>query len=60
VDWLEQIVEKLGPAPPSVVGVQGRTLLPVGVFSRQVVALLDGLRTDTAGLVSRRIVGCWG
>jgi glycosyltransferase involved in cell wall biosynthesis len=40
VDWLEQIVEKLGPAPPSVVGVQGRTLLPVGVFSRQVAALL--------------------
>jgi hypothetical protein len=56
VDWLDQIVRTLTAAPPTVVGVQGRTVLRSGLFCGQVSALLYGLRTDASGRVARRIV----
>jgi hypothetical protein len=55
-DWLTQVVRSLGTAPLSVAGVQGRTTLPGGLFSRQVSVLLYGLRTDASGRVCQRIV----
>jgi len=55
-DWIEQVVRSLGAAAPGVVGVQGRTTLHAGLFSRQISVLLYGLRTDTSGKVSRRII----
>jgi len=55
-EWIEQVARTLGAAPPSVVGVQGRTSLRTGRFSGQISVLLYGLRTDTSGRVSRRII----
>lgn len=55
-EWVEAVARSLGPAPPEVVGVQGRTVLRPGRFSRQISVLLYGLRTDSSGHLSRRIV----
>ena len=55
-DWIEQIVKSLEAASPSVIGVQGRTILREGLFSRQISALLYGIRTDGSGHFSRRII----
>jgi glycosyltransferase involved in cell wall biosynthesis len=55
-EWIEEVARSLGQASPSVVGVQGRTVLRPGLFSRQISVLLYGLRTDASARVSRRIV----
>ena len=54
--WVEQLATSLSAEPPSVVGVQGRTVLRAGLFSRQLSVLLYGLRTDASGRFCRRII----
>jgi glycosyltransferase involved in cell wall biosynthesis len=54
--WIAEIAAALGSAPARVAGVQGRTVLEPGRFSRQVTALLYGMRTDRSGRWARRIV----
>jgi hypothetical protein len=54
--WVAEIAACLGSAPTFVAGVQGRTVLEPGRFSRQVTALLYGMRTDRSGRWARRIV----
>jgi len=52
-DWIATIVNALEPAPPEVAGVQGVTDLSRGFLSREVSALLYGIRrgahADDAG-----------
>jgi glycosyltransferase involved in cell wall biosynthesis len=55
-EWVEEVVRSLREASRNVVGVQGRTVLRPGLFSRQLSALLYGLRTDASGRLSHRIV----
>jgi glycosyltransferase involved in cell wall biosynthesis len=55
-EWIEQVARSLGQAPPSVVGVQGHTVLRPGLFSRQISVLLYGVRLDASRRFSRRIV----
>jgi len=55
-DWIEEIVKSFSAESPSVVGVQGRTTLPAGLFTRQISVLLYGLRTDASGRVCQRII----
>jgi glycosyltransferase involved in cell wall biosynthesis len=55
-EWIGEVARSLGQASPSVVGVQGRTVLRSGLFSRQISVLLYGLRTDESGRYSRRII----
>jgi glycosyltransferase involved in cell wall biosynthesis len=55
-NWIEQIVKSFLAESPSVVGVQGRTVLRTGLFSRQISVLLYGLRTDATGRVCRRLI----
>ena len=55
-NWIEQIVKSFSAESPSVVGVQGRTVLRAGLFNRQISVLLYGLRTDASGSVCRRII----
>jgi glycosyltransferase involved in cell wall biosynthesis len=55
-EWVAEVARSLGEASPSIVGVQGRTVLRAGPFSRQISALLYGVRTDASGQISRRIV----
>jgi glycosyltransferase involved in cell wall biosynthesis len=54
--WIEEVARSLAQAPPRVVGVQGRTALRPGLFSRQISVLLYGLRLDRSGRFSHRIV----
>jgi glycosyltransferase involved in cell wall biosynthesis len=54
--WLFAVVESLGDAPASVVGVQGRTVLAPGPLSRPLSVLLYGWRTDRSGRMAQRIV----
>ena len=54
--WIAAIVESLGDAPASVVGVQGRTILAPGPLSRPLSVLLYGWRTDRSGQMAQRIV----
>ncbi|HXJ79693.1 MAG TPA: glycosyltransferase [Candidatus Methylomirabilis sp.] len=54
--WIAAVATSLGEASPDVVGVQGRTVLRPGLFSRQLSVLLYGWRTDASGRVSHRIV----
>ena len=55
-EWIAEVVKSLAEASSSVVGVQGRTVLRPGLFSRQLSVLLYGHRTDASGRVSRRLV----
>jgi len=55
-NWIEQIVKSFSAESPSVVGVQGSTVLRAGLFHRQISVLLYGLRTDASGSVCRRII----
>src|SRR5512144_3271408 len=46
-DWISTIVRALEAAPPDVVGVQGVTELSPGALSREVSAVLYGMRGHT-------------
>src|SRR5262245_27734610 len=55
-EWIAEVVTSLAQAPPSAIGVQGRTVLRPGLCSWQLSVLLYGLRTDASGQISRRLV----
>jgi glycosyltransferase involved in cell wall biosynthesis len=55
-EWVEEVARSFQEASSGVVGIQGRTVLRPGLFSRQISVLLYGLRTDAGGRLSRRIV----
>jgi glycosyltransferase involved in cell wall biosynthesis len=55
-DWLRTIVAELSIAPPDVAGVQGITELTRGVLSREMSALLYGVRYDRRRRSAGRLV----
>lgn len=55
-NWAAQAVDTLRAAPAEVVGVQGRTLLAPGLWSRPATAMLYGLRLDRSGRYSHNLV----
>lgn len=55
-DWVSTVVEYLAAAPPDVAGVQGVTELDRGFLSREVSALLYGIRTTGRGRDAGRLV----
>jgi len=55
-DWIATMVHALEPAPPEVAGVQGVTDLSRGFLSREVSALLYGIRSGAHGGDAGRLV----
>jgi len=54
-DWVSTVVQQLAAAPPDVAGVQGVTELTRGFLSREVSALLYGIRTTGHGDAGRLV-----
>jgi cellulose synthase/poly-beta-1,6-N-acetylglucosamine synthase-like glycosyltransferase len=55
-DWISTVVSTLARAPADIAGMQGVTDLSRGVLSREVTALLYGIRTDRARGGATRLV----
>ena len=55
-DWISTIERELRAAPPEVAGVQGVTELSPGLLSREVTALLYGMRSGPRDHTAARLV----
>ena len=55
-DWISTIERELRAAPPEVAGVQGVTELSPGLLSREVTALLYGMRSGPRDRSAARLV----